>query len=332
MLRDLISKIGSEYLNSKDEVWTQHPLGKYIRSEPKSIFEKVITHSRKHELAYKGSNGERNNWAKVPWCAIFIKSITKGSSKGYYVVYLFDIEMKNVFLSLGQSSTEAGEIVKAYKNMNLKDYLQAKASLMRAKIPEYSDFFSDENIDLKWANSNGSNTLPRGYEYSVALSKKYKISSLPEEEILQKDLNKMVSAYFDLFVRGGRDDVNDIPLPSDPSGPSKQSKGYKNHRSIERNLTSSQVKKIKNDLGYECEVCEKNRADKLTFVDKYGEKGKGCYDLHHKLPLKDLKKPTIYDPDKGDFAVLCVTCHRLIHRMDDPSDFELAKEFIQKKV
>ena len=107
-----------------------------------------------------------------------------------------------------------------------------------------------------------------------------------------------------------------------------ESKKYKIHKQIEREISSSDIKKIKEKLGYKCEICEKGLNIKKTFHEKFGDIGKSCYDLHHKIPISSIKESKEYVHDASDFAVLCVTCHRIVHRMEDPTDFEKAREFI----
>jgi 5-methylcytosine-specific restriction enzyme A len=54
-----------------------------------------------------------------------------------------------------------------------------------------------------------------------------------------------------------------------------------------------------------CEACE------FEFKDKYGERGQGFIEVHHGLPLYQLKPGT--KTRLEDLHVLCANCHRMIH-------------------
>jgi hypothetical protein len=63
--------------------------------------------------------------------------------------------------------------------------------------------------------------------------------------------------------------------------------------------------------GTKCQVCG------FDFEEKYGERGRGYIEVHHLVPVSQLKKETKVDP-KADMTVVCSNCHRMIHRdMDD---------------
>jgi len=61
-----------------------------------------------------------------------------------------------------------------------------------------------------------------------------------------------------------------------------------------------------------CEVCE------FDFVEQYGG-GEGPFiECHHRWPLSRLRpgqRTTIHD-----LALVCANCHRMLHRLSDPSD------------
>jgi len=57
-----------------------------------------------------------------------------------------------------------------------------------------------------------------------------------------------------------------------------------------------------------CEVCG------FSFVESYGERGRGFIEAHHKKPLASLKLGD--ETTVNDLALLCANCHRIIHRGD----------------
>jgi len=89
---------------------------------------------------------------------------------------------------------------------------------------------------------------------------------------------------------------------------------WREHARLERSKSYSNAIKALRDL--KCEGCG------LDAEAKYGnEIATACIEAHHKTPLSQLapgKKRQI-DLHK-DFVLLCATCHRIIHRLSDPSD------------
>jgi len=81
------------------------------------------------------------------------------------------------------------------------------------------------------------------------------------------------------------------------------------HRSRERNPKIINAKKRqvskRNNGRLKCEVCD------FDFADKYGDRGDGFIECHHKVPVSEMKPG-----DKtrlSDLALLCANCHRMIH-------------------
>lgn len=105
----------------------------------------------------------------------------------------------------------------------------------------------------------------------------------------------------------------------------EEKKSLKQHLSYEGRISPSQVKAFKNELGYNCEVCN------LNFENIYGELGKNFIELHHLVPFKDLKPDEPRTLTKKHFAVLCANCHRMIHKMKDPSDTDGLKKLLKKE-
>jgi 5-methylcytosine-specific restriction protein A len=59
----------------------------------------------------------------------------------------------------------------------------------------------------------------------------------------------------------------------------------------------------------------------VKLSERYGPVAVGLIEAHHLRPISSLEEgvPVTYNV-ATDFAVLCPNCHRIIHRMPDPSD------------
>ena len=311
-LTELIGKISSEYTNAIDLPYKGHPLANYIRKEAPELIRKAMPQIYR-DYRIEGSAG-RGRWAERAWIAIFNPDVTEKASEGYYVAYLFPSNSTTLILGLCQSHDEA----KQQYGKEFDVALTKQAELMRMKIPEFSDdFLSDNPSILSLGKLN--------YRYGHVYHKRYDVSQLPEESVLVGDLSKILDAYEALFYRGGRDsdsvEVYDAKS-QDKDITIKERYKLRVHYSIER-PSSSKIKRIKKKLGYICQACG------FDYEGKYGELGKGYIEAHHLVPISELKKGEVRKTSEKDFAVLCSNCHRMIHKLSDPSDIEKLKRIIK---
>ncbi|SFJ92612.1 HNH endonuclease [Celeribacter neptunius] len=95
------------------------------------------------------------------------------------------------------------------------------------------------------------------------------------------------------------------------------------HKAWERRGVNT--RKIKEEKGYVCEGCE------LDAIAAYGaEIATSVIEAHHLKPVAEMPpEGRVVDPD--DFAVLCATCHRIIHRLDSPDDLDGLREMVRGK-
>ena len=80
--------------------------------------------------------------------------------------------------------------------------------------------------------------------------------------------------------------------------------------------------------GYKCAVCE------FDFEKTYGEIGKEFIEVHHIIPLSQIRKEYIINPE-NDLIPLCSNCHSMIHRKRDEAmpieEFKKIYDEIHKK-
>jgi 5-methylcytosine-specific restriction endonuclease McrA len=72
---------------------------------------------------------------------------------------------------------------------------------------------------------------------------------------------------------------------------------------------------------YRCLICEMN------FVERYGEIGKEFIEVHHLNPISETDGEHEVNP-ATDLIPLCSNCHSMIHRLEDPSDWQLLKTYL----
>jgi len=102
---------------------------------------------------------------------------------------------------------------------------------------------------------------------------------------------------------------NEIVIEDDESAFPEGKEKYKQHRYRERDgkiVKRAKAQRLAMTGKLECDVCL------LDFARRYGERGKGFIEAHHKLPVSQLdgKKRTKLE----DLALVCSNCHRMLHR------------------
>lgn len=266
-------------------------------------------------VVVEGSAG-KGGWTDTPWVALLDQAVTTTVQEGYYIVYLLSLGCERLYLTIAQGCTELKD---RSGILAARDELQRRASLMRSRVLSRADRLQPIHMTL------GANSW-RGklYQPGIVLGVEYQTDSLPSEAELRKDLAEALVLYRHLRISGGWSADDEIMVEAREERGSQtlaQAKIYRQHRAIERQ--SSHSKEVKKCQGTRCKGCDKDMAD------VYGEVAQGLIDAHHLTPLSRLAEGTIahFDPI-ADFAVLCPNCHRVIHRLADPSDLDSLREII----
>ena len=149
------------------------------------------------------------------------------------------------------------------------------------------------------------------------------------EDSLRHDLQRLVQAYLSLTFRGGLDPSPETHDDDDPGVGGHQHavieiRRYRLHRRIERSQRAKDA--ARHCHGTRCMACG------FDFSETYGELGTGFIEAHHLRPLGALEEgaPVTLDPNT-DLSVLCANCHRMIHRLEDPSDLEGLRQRIRTR-
>ena len=144
----------------------------------------------------RGSDGQ-GNILRTPWVATFNPTVTTSATKGFYPVYLFKDDMKEMVLELGFGATQFkekygtgqkvfDEIELAVKGMqdSSKHLLSVLDPDVRARISTFSTSLNTEkDFNL------------RAYEKCSIYSLTYKLEDLPSEESLRFDYQELLKLY-----------------------------------------------------------------------------------------------------------------------------------------
>lgn len=142
----------------------------------------------------EGSTGQGNITA-APWIGLFDRRLTTSATRGYYVVYLFSVDLATVTLSLAFGTTQFRE------QFGSTTETFARMRLAAARLQEMFGHIIPANmargpIDLAADSRQG---LHFAYQQASILSyPPYRIAALPEEVQLVSDLRALVRVYTDI--------------------------------------------------------------------------------------------------------------------------------------
>jgi len=154
-------------------------------------------------LNFHGSTGQ-GNITSAPWIATFDTRVTESAERGYYVVYLFSIDLKNIFLELGFGTQQFKD--QFSKKNERYEWMRFAAKELQGQyekklLPLFKDGLindlSTEPINLAASHENTSH---QDYEQSTIYSVKYAISNLPSEANLIEDYNSFLRLYEEIIL------------------------------------------------------------------------------------------------------------------------------------
>lgn len=276
-----------------------------------------------NDFHVKASAGEPNrSFAKVPWVAIFKKSISKSATQGYYIVFLFAEDMSSVSISLNQGYTAFQERYVhpqlAYPKLN--DCARAALALL---VPLPHGFDSGP-IDLR-----ADGILGKGYEAGSIISKTYSAGSTPSSDQVQADIMELLRCYLvltarfpssliDLDIAVSDRDVLEaaeniklenagVPKTTGPQPPppiglvGQKPKHVRSAEIVARALAMSNA------------VCalEKLSAPHISFTS--AKTKKNYVEAHHFVPFSQQPNFAVSLDVEENIAVLCPNCHRMLH-------------------
>jgi 5-methylcytosine-specific restriction enzyme A len=271
--------------------------------------------------------------ATIPWVSIFDTEITTSSQNGYFIVYLFQEDLKGFYLSLNQGWTQ---YEKCFKTKVGKEKVTINKNKAQFLLKGTSSF-SFENIQL-----NTNIKLARGYELGNICSKYYSFNSIPDDNELIDDLRNLIGVYRELKGLIGIDifsldsiknedefqkEIQEIKNKTEiKDGPIEKPKmSIKGHYNSSYNRDPNISANALILAGNKCE----NDQSHLTFSPPKSEKQ--FMEAHHLIPMK-FQGEFSYSIDVPENIVcLCPNCHRAFHSANDNKKKELIKVFYDKR-
>lgn len=185
MISEHFQNILDHYIDGEKRVSTTSPVyDSLVRTLPSFLTQQF----RRQDLSAKGSMGTGNK-GEFPWISLRNVNISKSTTHGLYIVYLFRKDMKGFYLSLNQG------IIYFARTYGRKKYDYAKKVVNYFQTKCGDSQFSRELIDL---GETRRGSLGYGYEVTTILSKYYPSHGF-NDEVLIKDLKHMMDIYDEIY-------------------------------------------------------------------------------------------------------------------------------------
>ncbi|MBY5418886.1 MrcB family domain-containing protein [Rhizobium leguminosarum] len=141
-------------------------------------------------FTYKGSTGV-GNITKAPWVATFDPAITTQATQGFYVVYLFSVDLQRLYISLAFGTTQFSYFGLSDRHRKLRESARHLQGLLRYPRPVFLDA-----LDLA---AGRGDRLHADYEQSNIAAIEYDLTDLPAEDTLAADYRYLVDLYQQLI-------------------------------------------------------------------------------------------------------------------------------------
>ena len=198
-LRSELLEAAAQYPDYREFATTnsEHPAYRtVVRRIPQLIEE--ITSGRGRDYKVKGSTGAGNVTA-APWVAVLDRAVTGKPTGGYYVVYLYSVDLQSLFLSLAFGVTAFRDLHGGSQRM--KNILGNSAKERSSKL-ELPEGVVTGKISL---DPDGRSKLHPLYELSSIAAFEYDLSKMPSNDSLEDDLGKMLDLYYEAWKKWGSD-------------------------------------------------------------------------------------------------------------------------------
>jgi predicted HNH restriction endonuclease len=219
-------------------------------------------------------------------------------------------------------SAQKGSLRKVAYDMKLGDTIYVKeGKRIVGKGTIVSEYFFD---DVNCIFSQNKDRIPWSHQVKVQWRANFPPVEVPthaEQHTVLKLSEKAVEQIEKEVEQIENQTSLDIPELTAPDG----NPVLAEHLRYERNSTF--IHKIKEralarNKMLNCQVCG------FSFLEKYGEIGKGFIEAHHKKPLSEIKQQTSKTED--DFILVCSNCHRMLHQNSLAIDVKELKLLIKK--
>lgn len=328
---EIAVEVGKKFPTERMEQFARNPLAILIRKHWAASFRTALVESECKNITASSSPGQ-GQWNAAPFIAFLHSDVTTSPRRGYYPVILYERGFKSFCLVMAQGADLLRSTFGAKEALKV---LTTRAPELRIAAGAFQSmgFDSGPFATFSSGDSESSSRDADPWAASIAFGKRYDVDSPPTSEEFIDDLRNIIALYQTIVLKvGNKFEIQDNlakslmetgELPTNPNSPMSGHDGamkIAQHKLVEyRNRNSKLVKQVKAELGYACQGC----GVQLSLA--YGKIGKDFIEAHHLVPLHSTPREGV-ELSSEDFAVLCPTCHRMIHRLGCPPVTVLQRE------
>ncbi|MEX0660368.1 MAG: HNH endonuclease [Balneolaceae bacterium] len=210
------------------------------------------------------------------------------------ILYLFD-KKRDIFPKNGLSYIVTCQSYMEETEKELKKY-----PIEELFLPELNKFY-EENPDLKISLKHQFDKIDWGWvvqDFHLFVHRE--VLGLYKQKVTKDDIQ---DEYVDEIVEG----KSVLAI----------------HKRYERNgslIKKVKEQRLKDEPFLQCDVCG------FSFMDTYGDIGKGFIEAHHLNPLGERDGEQVTKSD--DIALVCSNCHKMLHKGDPVFELEVLKKLI----
>ncbi len=203
-LNYLFKSVMSEYGEILNEVKATKNFQHEFRNKISGDIPQLIANLCRLMPPYKaiGSFG-KGRWTDVPWVAIFDERITASARNGVYIVYLFNKDTKELFLTLNQGVTAVAQniILGSEDTSTFTSIAKIKNAETEKQLRKSAAYICKQ---LNIIPTDGIKCGSSLYDAGCIYSRSYNLENLPNDKKLIEDLKEFINVYkmyYDMFVR-----------------------------------------------------------------------------------------------------------------------------------
>lgn len=193
LLREFMNEFASELAKGRASEDYKRPFGNLVRRD---IAGEMQAHVNSEIYRVKGSVGA-GRWTDVPWIAVFDKRITNSAQRGVYIVYLLNKDTKELFLTLNQGATDVAQGGKdgAEGKSTFTGIASASSKKTTEALIAKAEYIRNEMGKGCKLQHGEIRTGSDAYDAGCIYYKKYKLTDIPDDGALYKDLAEFIDAY-----------------------------------------------------------------------------------------------------------------------------------------
>lgn len=279
---EAILDLQPEYHHNASPAMVQR--GKLLTRGLRPKLQQILAHRKdlsKLGWDVEASNGKGNN-AVVPWVRIYDKALSPSATIGWYIVFLFDAVGDSAYFALMPGTSMWSASRDGFVARPPKLVIQ-RAAWAREILAPHADGLAT-SIDL-----NSSADQPAGYERGAVYSIKYDSGSVPTDDVLADDVERMSALLVELYAR-----VSLTPFIPGDTAPEVHD------AAVAADQTAGNDRKVsRSGQGYMLSVPEKNAIERRAIqvatdhfkLEKYKVRDVGAtksYDLQVTKPGEEL--------------------------------------------